>query len=265
MVLLSKGIKKRYTTRILKAGALLNDIRILVCSLENLKDRQSILKILENLRYKRSISRVKDIFKYAFLPRFINGKPPQAWKIVRVLEERKVPINILRPVYYWITARNEPILYDFVCEELVKINQTGRQFITTEEVAIWIKNKISFYQMTWSESVILGVARKILSILRDFGILQGTVKKKIAPIYLPIEAFAYIAFALTNEDFSGAKLINHPDWRLFLFTPNTIEQMFLEADRYKLLNYFAAGQIVRIEFPANSYKGMADVIAKRTT
>ncbi|MDL1970727.1 MAG: DUF1819 family protein [Candidatus Desulfofervidaceae bacterium] len=264
--LTKQSVKPKYTARLLKAGALLEDMRILVRNWENSSNtrNQATLIVLENLLGKPSRSRALDIFKCAFSPRFINGKPPQAWKIVHSLEERNVPINILRPVYYWITARNEPLLYDFVCEELAKINQTSRQFVTTEEVAIWIKNKLSSHKITWSESVTLGVARKILSILRDFGILQGAVKKKIAPMYLPVEAFAYIAFALTNEGFSGTKLINHPDWQLFLFTPGTIEHMFLEADRHKLLSYFAAGQIVRIEFPANSYEEMANVIAQRT-
>jgi len=32
--------------------------------------------------------------------------------------------------------------------------------------------------------------------LRDFGVLHGAVNKRIAPAYMPVAAFAYIAFYL---------------------------------------------------------------------
>ena len=107
------------------------------------------------------------------------------------------------------------------------------------------------------------VARGILATLRDFGILEGTAKKRIAPVYLPIESFAYIAFALHQEDVSGQNLVQHRDWLLFLFSPPVVEHMFLEADRHGLLRFQAAGKIVRVDFPAHSFEEMADVVAAR--
>ena len=180
-----QAVKPKYTTRLLKAGALLDEMRILVRNWDDLQNRnsQNRLILIENILDKPSRSRARDIVRSAFVPRFINGKPQEAWKIVLVLEKLNVSINILRSLYYWITARNEPILYDFVCEELIKMKQTGKQFITVYEVVRWIKNKLLSYKITWSESVILGVARKILAILRDFHLLQGKVNKKITPLY----------------------------------------------------------------------------------
>ena len=219
----------------------------------------------QNLLGKPSRGRELDILKYAFLPRFVKGRPFQAWKIVRVLEDQEAPLEILRPVYYWITARNEPLLYDFMCEELEVINRVGSFFVNITEVVKWIRDKLEEQKIVWSEATIKGVAGKILAILRDFGILQGKVKKKIAPFYLPIEAFSYISFCLTKEGVSGGKLIQHPDWKLFLLSSEAIERMFLEADKEKMLNYFAAGKVIRIEFPANTYEEMANVIAHRTS
>jgi hypothetical protein len=43
----------------------------------------------------------------------------------------------------------------------------------------------------WSEPTILRIAQGLLSALRDFGVLQGAAKKRIAPAYLPVTAFAY--------------------------------------------------------------------------
>jgi hypothetical protein len=38
--------------------------------------------------------------------------------------------------------------------------------------------------------------------------------------------------------------------------------MFLEADRAGLLRFHAAGQIVRVDFPAQDYSEMADVVTR---
>ena len=90
--------------------------------------------VAENLLGKRTRARATDTLRYAFLPRFVNGRPPQAWKIVRKLEDRHLPLEILRPVYYWITARSERLLYDFVCAELFCCSKNQAQSIRTDEV-----------------------------------------------------------------------------------------------------------------------------------
>jgi hypothetical protein len=103
----------------------------------------------------------------------------------------------------------------------------------------------------------------MLATLRDFGILEGAAKKRIAPVYLPVESFAYIAFALHQDSVSGPHLVQHRGWLLFLFSPPVVEHMFLEADRHGLLRFQAAGKIVRIDFPAQRFEEMANVIAAR--
>ena len=253
-----------YNSRLLKAGALIDEMRTLVRLWDERKNSMPLSALAsQNLLGKASRSRELDILKCAFIPRFVKGKPPQAWKIVRTLEDQRASLEILRPIYYWITARNEPLLYDFICEELEMISKMV--FVSVTEVAGWIKGKLKAKNLIWSETAIKGVARGILAILRNFNILQGRVKKRIAPFYLPIESFAYIAFCLSKEGFSGSRLQEHPDWRLFLLNSSATERMFLEADRHKLLKYMAAGGILRIEFPARTYEEMAHVVTYRTS
>jgi hypothetical protein len=64
-------------------------------------------------------------------------------------------------------------------------------------------------------TTITRISQGLLSALRDFGVLQGAVNKKIAPAYFPIESFAYVVFCLKQHQPSGAKLIELPDWKLF--------------------------------------------------
>lgn len=253
-----------YNSRLQKGGALLEDMRLLVRNWQNGGiNGQRDTVVAENLLGKHTRARAADTLRYTFLPRFVNGHPPQAWKIVRALEDRNLPVEILRPVYYWITARNERLLYDFVHTELFCHSKSQTQGITTDEVCSWISAQLATCGKRWSPTVTAKVARGVLATLRDFGILEGVGKKRIAPVYLPVESFAYIAFALHQEGASGPHLVHHRDWTLFLFSSPVVEHMFLEADRNGLLRFQAAGKIMRIDFPASSFEEMADVIAAR--
>ena len=67
----------------------------------------------------------------------------------------------------------------------------------------------------WTDDTTRRVAQGLLSTLRDFGVLDGAVHKRIAPAYFPVTAFAYVTFYLKQHQPSGAKLVEHPDWKLF--------------------------------------------------
>jgi len=108
-----------YTTRLQKGGALLDDMRALVRSWQNGGvSAQREEGVRANVLAKQSRSRMTDIYQETFLPRFVRGPIPDAWRIVRPLEDRHLPIEVVRPVYYWITAQSEAILYDFATELL---------------------------------------------------------------------------------------------------------------------------------------------------
>jgi len=49
--------------------------------------------VAENLLGKHTRARAADTLRRTFLPRFVNGRPPQAWKMVRALEDRHLPID----------------------------------------------------------------------------------------------------------------------------------------------------------------------------
>ena len=219
--------------------------------------------VSENILGKRSRTRVLDVYQEAFVPRFVKGNPPEAWRIVRPLEDRDLGIEVVRPIYYWITARSEHILYDFVMEEIVPKSKSMDSTVRVDETERWIQEKITSQGRSWSRSVSTRVAQSMLAALRDFGLLEGKAKKRIAPSYLPVESFAYLAFCLFKSGVSGEKLIKHNDWKLFLMDTPVVERLFLDAHQSNLLRYEAAGRIHRLDFFANTLEEMADVIAGR--
>ena len=115
----------------------------------------------------------------------------------------------------------------------------------------------------WSAPTITRIAQGLLSALRDFGVLQGAVNKKIAPAYVPIESFAYVVFYLKQHQPSGAKLIGLPDWKLFFLRSAGVERFLFEAHQRDLLEYHVAGSVTRLTFPAETLEEYANVLTQR--
>ena len=66
---------------------------------------------------------------------------------------------------------------------------------------------------------------------------------------MPIESFAFIALDLLNRTGSGQQVLQTEEWKLFFLPVEGVERFFLEAHQEQLLSYFAAGSVIRLEFP----------------
>jgi hypothetical protein len=256
-----KAIHWPYTTRLQKGGALLEETRALVRAWSDTPTEELREKVVKsNLLNKQTRARMADVYRRTFLPRFIQGPIPNAWKLVRPLEEIDAPLAIVRPVYYWISAKAEPMLSDFCREYILPRAAIVRAGIGTDEVVTWLYGK----GCPWSPTVAKKVARGLLAALRDFGILEGRAKKRLASFSLPVGAFAYLALCLRATGVVSRSLVRHPDWELFLLRPADVEHFFLLAHQDRLLEYHAAGSTVSISFPTESLDGYAHVVAQRS-
>jgi Putative inner membrane protein (DUF1819) len=250
-----------YTTRLQKGGALFDDMRQLVRTWSDAPvGTQRDSGVRGNILNKHTRTRLADVYRRAYLPRFVDGPIRNAWKLVRPLEDVGAPTYILRPVYYWITTKAEPMLGDFCSEFILPQQAIVRAGIGTEEVVSWLEKK----GCPWSKTVAAKVARGLLATLRDFGVLEGRAQKRLAGFVLPVPAFAYLALCLRRNGAVSHSLLAHHDWQLFLLRPNDVEHLFLLAHQDRLLEYHAAGSAVSIHFPTDSLEEYAHVVAQRS-
>jgi BrxA len=157
------------------------------------------------------------------------------------------------------------LLHDVVTEVLLPLQASGKIEVAIGDIltplARWVaEGKTAGH---WSEPTLVRVAQGLMATLRDFGVLQGAIRKRLAPMYLPVEAFAYIAFFLHQEQPSGERLLDHPEWRLFFLSPQAVERFLVEAHQHHLLEYHAAGSIIRISFPTGSIEEYAHALIER--
>jgi len=255
---------RKYASKIIKAGALLADTKIL---LANWDESFSVSENLERFRRenifgKASRSRVEDILP-VFRQRYLTNH--SVIKALIALVKGRFPTESLHRILYFHSAQADVLLHDIVIDLLLPLHIQGRSEIHIDDVQRvlfrWVDEGKTVGH--WTETTVLRIAQGLLSTLRDFGLLEGAVNKRFAPMFLPIEAFAYIAFCLKQNQPSGDKLIVDSEWGLFFLSREAVERFFLEAHQHRLLEYHAAGSIVRITFPAESIKEYVNVILGR--
>lgn len=253
-----------YSSKIIKAGALLPDTKTLLSAWDpGLSISENLLRVLRmNLLGKTSRSRAEDILEI-FRQRYLAEEFVAA-ALARIVKSRSNG-NTLDRILYFHSVRADLLLRDMVIEFMVPHWSQGIMEINNNEIEStlrrWIeKGKTS---TSWSDSTVRSVRQGILTTLRDFGVLEGATKKRIAPAYLSVTAFAYIAFYLKQHQPSGAKLLDLVDWKLFFLSREGVERFFLEAHQRSLLEYHVAGNTTRLTFPAETLEEYANVLSQK--
>lgn len=253
-----------YSSKIIKAGALLADTKTLLSQWDTTKTVPENLGRFrrENVFGKASRSRVEDILA-VFRQRYLTDE--EVIKALVVLVQKRLPAASLDRILYFNAAQSDRLLHDVVVNWLVPLQERGISDIDVDETQRLLSRFVAEGKTTaeWSEDTTRRVAQGLLSTLRDFGVLQGAIHKRIAPAYLPVTAFAYVMFSLKRFQPSGERLLDHPAWRLFFMPREGVERFLFEAHQRGFLEYHAAGSVTRLSFPASTLEEYAHVLADR--
>jgi hypothetical protein len=270
MAMPQRGSRKRsrgnvYTSKIIKAGALLADTRTLLSHWDlSRPPKDNLARIRrENLFGKASRSRVEDILAI-FRQRYLAESA--VTRALVILADSPFSSTALDRIFYFHSAKSDDLLRDVVVEVLLPRIAAGTPSIDIVDVERALNEWVQKGRTAapWGDATIRRVAQGLLATLRDFGVLEGAVNKRIGAAYLPVEAFAYIMFYLRQHQPSGVKLIDLIDWKLFFLSTTGVERFLFEAHQKHLLEYHAAGSVTRLTFPASSLEEYANVLAKRS-
>ena len=264
------GLEKRlrssapYSSKIIKAGALIGDTKTLLShwNVDASVDENINRVQRDNVFGKASRSRVEDILAI-FRQRYLTEE--SVTKALVTLVQGKFPTAALERLLYFHSARADQLLHDAVTEILDPMKAEGLVDVNVHDFRRFLAKWVDEGKTTghWSETTIIRAAQELLAALRDFGVLQGRRNKKIAPAYFPVESFAYVAFYLKQHQPSGAKLIELSDWNLFFLPREGVERFLFEAHQRNLLEYHVAGSVSRLTFPAKTLEEYANVLAQR--
>lgn len=249
----------RFSTRIIKGGALLEDTRRLLEAWDSAKEGFYNLRRIEESRVlAKSSARQADILK-TLRRRYLAAGP----HVVQTLKLLAGDPRAFREACYYETCRAEDLLAAFAGSALFTWYwRDGRREVVVGDVTRWLRGEAGVHG--WSEYTARRVARGLLSTLRDFRILDGVKggqRKQILPPHLSIRGFAYVALRERERTESDRAVVRSAVWRWYLLDDATVKSFFLDADRRGILRYWEAGSVVRIDWLVHGLEEVARVVA----
>ena len=255
-------VRRRYTTQVVNGGALLAETRLLLSLWDQSLDIDENLRMVQmnNMLGKASRDRVERIIaafrrRYASDPDLLNG--------LIVLAKAEYHRTFSTGCYASV-LQDDPLLMDVAVHVLAPAYGAGHTSIDTSDVEGWLSRQCAagLTAERWSSSTITRVAQGALSTLRDFGLLEGKVTKRFKVVFMPVEACALISFLLYRKLCSGGLVIHDSSWQAFYMDSLDVERVLMEAAGRKLLQYNAAGNVFRIDYPAGNAEEYARVVVE---
>jgi hypothetical protein len=253
-----------YSTKINHVGALLPDTKLMLAHWDRATSVADNLTRMqaENIFAKISRSRIPEMLA-TFRERYLSD--PETLAALVTLAQDGAPDATLHPVLFYLAAQADPLLHASVTQWLAALHARGQATVRPDDAAHWLRAQVDAgrTERPWSDATIRRLAQGLLSVLRDFGLLEGRAAKRLAPVYLSLPAFAFLAYLLHRRQSSGDKLLHAPAWQLFFLAQPSVEHLFLEAHQERLLEYHAAGRVIRVDFPAPTLEEYAHALARR--
>ncbi len=180
------------------------------------------------------------------------------------LAQGGVPLERWRPCYLWHIGQQDALFYAFLTEWLFAAHEEGVYRIRTEDVVPfvgeWTDGKLAGGK-SLSEYGRVRAARDLLLMATDFGLLKGKAAREFVPYHLPDESFLYVLHALAEWEPNPRRMIESPEWRLFLLTPRDVERELLRLHQFRRVEYQAAGSLAQLKLPCPSLLAYAESLA----
>lgn len=160
-----------------------------------------------------------------------------------------------RAILLWHMTRNEFLVRDFLLNWLYPEHMHGAYQVTTDELVPYLEalpQKGGTSKAKWSDATISRVANALLRMAVDFGLMIGKQRRRFAHYHLPDESFLYILHAMADNEHNAHRIVNSPDWRMYLMGPTDVERELLRLHQYRKLSYEVAGSLAQLELPCRS-------------
>lgn len=171
------------------------------------------------------------------------------------LAKASCPIDIWKPILLWHMTRDEFLLRDFLLNWLFRAYESGDFRVRPEQLLDYLTDigkRGGTTEHIWSEQTRRRVATGLLKIGVDFGVLKGGSVKEFASYHLPEASFLYLLHALMEKLQNPRKVIDSPEWRMFLMHPGDVERELLRLHQFRKLEYHVAGSLVELTLPCAS-------------
>jgi hypothetical protein len=184
--------------------------------------------------------------------RFFAWDPPK-WVLhdLRVAACSEQDPSLFHGLAYLHYARRDRMTFDFVTEYLWDRWKSHQLDLRRADAADFLSDYEARRtgQRRWRESTRDKVSGNLLSALRDFGVLAGTLKKEVRRPAVAQAVVLHHSRLLAAEGLRGRGLLNAPDWRLFLWTADDVSDAFTKLSQAGDFRFERSGSTVVLHVP----------------
>jgi hypothetical protein len=214
--------------------------------------RENLDRLLqENFIGGSSATWLRDVVR-VFNRRF---EPERRDRALVVLAKGGCDLEEWKPILLWHITRDEFLLRDFLQNWLFSAHDAGAFRVRPEELHDYLRGigkRGGTTEHAWTETTLNRVAAGLLKMAADFGLLRGGGVKEFGTYHLPERSFLYLLHAILEEYQNPRKVLDAPDWRMFLMRPADVERELLRLHQFRKLVYHAAGSLVQLTLPCSS-------------
>lgn len=151
--------------------------------------------------------------------RLLSWGPP-VWVLddLAVFANQSSPLA-LKAALLMHVCRQDRLLYSLVQEMIVPKWRDGQHHVNSTDVQRFLDIQSSHHPEieTWSRQTRERLGSTTLSLLRDYGLLQGKAHKQIVEPIVPDEVVSHVVRLLRAEGVPEAAISAHSDWQLWLW------------------------------------------------
>ena len=184
------------------------------------------------------------------------------WVLVE-LARRGCERAVFAPLLLWHMTRDEFLLRAFLVDWLFPQFIEGAFRLHAEDVEPFLEAlvKAGKVEAAWTKPTTERVATALLRIGVDFGLLTGSARKEFSSYHLPEPAFLYILHALHEREQNARKVVESPEWRMYLMRPDDVERELLRLHQFRRLEYDVAGTLAQLKLPYSTPSQFAKEIS----
>jgi Putative inner membrane protein (DUF1819) len=190
--------------------------------------------------------------------------PNERDRALVVLAKSGCDLEEWKPLLLWHMTQDEFLLRDFLQNWLYPGYESGTLRVRPDELHAYLRGigaRGGVTEHAWTDGTYNRVAAGLLKMAVDFGLLRGSVVKEFGSYHLPERSFLYLLHAIRDAKGSPRRVIDAPDWRMFLMRPSDVEYELLRLHQFRKLEYHVAGSLVQLTLPCSSSREYAERMA----
>jgi hypothetical protein len=201
-----------------KAG-ILEETRQFLLAYQRLGDIAAARRALVDGELPQRARSTRETILQVILQRLVRWSPP-TWVLADLAAfAADTTQPSLQAALLLHVARQDMLLYDFVQQVVVPRWQDGERILIRADVQRFLDLAQPAHPEidSWSHATREKLAGNVLSVLRDYGLLQGRDPKQIVEPFVPEPVAEHLIRLLRAEGIADDALAEHPDWRTFLW------------------------------------------------